>query len=473
MDEREIDELNTIESESVQTVTGSDDDYFSFEQQPETLTYEQELNSIPEKKKSKKSVKAKEKKKRGLGIRILAAVLCGIFFGASAAGSFYALNRFVLDTKAVTEETTDKDSKIAELEKAIEELEKAIRNRTVTDSIPAVNVSSVSDITSVVDRVMPAMVAITNYMEYTSYDMFGRVYTRQTEAYGSGIIIGENDDELFIATNNHVIESNNGLSVLFCDDTTAEAFVKGYDTSMDIALIGVKKSSLSNETRLAIAVAQIGDSDALKMGETTIAIGNALGYGQSVTTGVVSALGREIVIDGVTYNNLIQTSAAINPGNSGGALLNIYGQVIGINSSKEGSSTVDNMGFAIPINEVKDILKNFSDRETRVKVSEDEKGYLGIGGNDTYDLTALGYPAGVYVSKVYDNSPAKEAGIYMGDVITKIEGQSVKTISELSAFLDYYKMGEEVTLNVTRNIEGELKDIEVKVILGSKDAVTD
>lgn len=410
----------------------------------------------------------KERKKGGFVPKLLTVVALGLVFGACAAGAFYGVNKFIIKDSPAAVSTTD--PRIEEMQKSIRDLEAAVRKGSGT---PIIGLSASSDVTDVVDRVMPSMVSITNLGEVTMSDWFGRRYTQETESYGSGIIIGENDEEFFIATNNHVIEDNKTLTVLFIDQTEAEAYVKGYDSAMDVSVIAVSKDKLSRETMLAIRVAELGDSDSLKIGETAIAIGNALGYGQSVTTGVVSALGREITIDNMTFTNLIQTSAAINPGNSGGALLNSLGQVVGINSSKAGSSEIDNMGFAIPISEVKDILKEFSDRENRDKVDADNKGYLGIGSNDNYDITLLGYPAGVYVSKVYEGSPAEKAGIFMGDVITKADGQSVKSISELSAFLDYYEAGETITLTVTRNVSGTLTELTVDVVLGTKESIED
>lgn len=416
----------------------------------------------------KRERKKRERKKGGFGSKLLTAVALGLVFGACAAGAFYGVNKFII--KDSPEVVSTSDPRIDDMQKSINDLEAALRKGS---GIPAIGLSGSADVTGVVDKVMPSMVSITNFGEYTMSDWFGRRYTQDTESYGSGIIIGENDTEFFVATNNHVIEDNKSLKVLFIDQTEAEAYVKGYDSAMDVSVIAVLKENLSKETMLSIRVAELGDSDSLKIGETAIAIGNALGYGQSVTTGVVSALGREITIDGVTYTNLIQTSAAINPGNSGGALLNSLGQVVGINSSKAGSEEIDNMGFAIPISEVKDILGEFSARENRDKVDESDKGYLGIGSNENYDITLLGYPAGVYVGKVYEGSPAEAAGIFMGDVITKIEGQSVKSINELSAFLDYYKAGETVTLTVTRNISGVLTELTVDVVLGTKESIED
>lgn len=442
----------------------------SLDYRKEAQENKQEYSTVytPYMEPQRREKKKKVKKEGGFGLKLLTVVVLGLVFGACAAGAFYGVNRII--NKGATPAVATEDSRIEDMQKSINDLEAALRKGS---GIPAIGLSGSTDVTDVVNRVMPSMVSITNLGEYTMSDWFGRRYTQDTESYGSGIIIGENDTEFFIATNNHVIEDNKTLKVLFIDQTEAEAYVKGYDSAMDVSVIAVLKENLSKETMLEIRVAELGDSDSLKIGETAIAIGNALGYGQSVTTGVVSALGREITIDGVTYTNLIQTSAAINPGNSGGALLNSLGQVVGINSSKAGSSEIDNMGFAIPISEVKDILGEFSARENRAKVSEGDKGYLGIGSNENYDITLLGYPAGVYVGKVYEGSPAEKAGIFMGDVITKIEGQSVKSISELSAFLDYYKAGETVTLTVTRNVSGVLTELTVDVVLGTKESIED
>lgn len=442
---------------------------FSYENKAKENKQEYPPVYTPYMEPQKRSRQKKERKKGGFVPKLLMAVVLGLVFGACAAGAFYGVNSFFV--KDTQETVLAGDPRIDDLQKRILDLEAALRKGS---GAPVIGLSTSGDVTDVVDRVMPSMVSITNLGEVTMNDwFFGRSYTQETESFGSGIIIGENDNEFFIATNNHVIADNKSLKVLFIDQTEAEAYVKGYDSAMDISVIAVSKEKLSNETMLAIRVAELGDSDSLRIGETAIAIGNALGYGQSVTTGVVSALEREITIDNVKYSNLIQTSAAINPGNSGGALLNSRGQVVGINSSKAGSSEIDNMGFAIPISEVKDILKEFSDRENRDKVDAANKGYLGIGSNDNYDITILGYPAGVYVSRVYEGSPAEKAGIFMGDVITKADGQSVKSITELSSFLDYYKAGETVTLTITRNVSGTLTELTVDVVLGTKESIED
>ncbi|MBR5337029.1 MAG: trypsin-like peptidase domain-containing protein [Lachnospiraceae bacterium] len=456
---------NNFEDNSFNNTEKSSDTYSESTSKPEYGYTWQEPVRVPVKPAAQKPVK--EKKKSHFVPKLFAALALGLTFGAGAAGSFYGINKYVLKEEPRTIET---NAEVEELQKSVAELQSAIASSSGNGTTTIVNAAGGGDVTAVVDKVMPSMVAITNKGEYTTSDWFGRRYTQESESYGSGIIIGESDTEYFIATNNHVIENNKSLSVLFVDETTADAYVKGYDESIDISVIAVAKDSLTAETKAAIKVATLGDSDSLKIGETAIAIGNALGYGQSVTTGVVSALDREITIDGNVYSNLIQTSAAINPGNSGGALLNSAGEVVGINSSKAGDSQIDNMGFAIPISKVKDILQEFSDRETRMKVAEDEKGYLGISFYDG-DATVLGYPAGVYVKAVNPGSPADKSGIYMGDVITKVEGQSVKDGSALKELLSYYKAGETVTLSVTRNVNGELTEMTIDVTLGGIEAI--
>ena len=426
-------------------------------------------SAAPEPGKQKKKKEKKAKSSFGFGKKFVAAICLGAVFGACAAGSFYAVDTYVIKN---TESTEADSTDLSELEATVAKLEQSVYG-TSTSTVSTTTATTVTtDVTSVVDKVMPSMVAVTNTAETTTRDIWGRSYTDTSESAGSGIIVGESDTEYFIATNHHVIEDAKTLEVTFNDDSTAEAYVKGYDSSMDIAVIAVLKENLTDDTKNAITVAELGDSDSLKIGEPAIAIGNALGYGQSVTTGVVSALGRNMTIDSVTYENLIQTSAAINPGNSGGALLNIQGQVIGINSSKIGGSTVEGMGFAIPINEVKDIISEFSARETRTKVDDSERGYLGIGSGTQYDLTAYGYPEGVYVATVYEGSPAETAGVYMGDIITKCDGQTVSDITALQEMLSYYSAGETVTLTITRNVQGSLTELEIPVTLGTQDVIT-
>ena len=308
-------------------------------------------------------------------------------------------------------------------------------------------------VTDIVDTAMPSVVSITNksvqeVQDY--YGMFGRggyVTEQETESAGSGIIIGQSDTELLIVSNNHVVENANTLTVGFTDGSVAEANIKGTDSDNDLAVIAVALEDIGEETMSAIKVATVGDSAALKVGEQVVAIGNALGYGQSVTTGIVSALDRQID-DTQESTKLIQTDAAINPGNSGGALLNMQGEVIGINSSKFASTEVEGMCYAIPINTASPILENLMNRTTREKVDDSKASSIGISG---YDVSSdvqeqYGMPAGVYVSEVNAGSAAEAAGIQKGSIITKFDGTSITGISGLKDLLQYYEAGETVEI---------------------------
>ena len=299
---------------------------------------------------------------------------------------------------------------------------------------------------------MPSIVSITNKGVEEVQSMFG---TRQYEATsaGSGIIIGQNDTELLIATNNHVVANANEISVCFGDDENkvVEAKVKGTDAENDLGIIAVQLSDLSDEIKSSISIAKIGNSSDVKVGDQVVAIGNALGYGQSVTTGIVSAQDREVTIDGMTAK-LIQTDAAINPGNSGGALLNMKGELIGINSSKFASTVVEGMGYAIPINTAEPILENLMNRETRDIVGTEEQGYLGIScQNVSQDISEMyNIPQGVYVLEIQDNGAAANAGIKKGDIITQFDGMSVTDYDDLKSTLQYYKAGETVDVVIQR-----------------------
>jgi serine protease Do len=309
---------------------------------------------------------------------------------------------------------------------------------------------------------MPCVVSITN--EYSSYDSwYGDVV--DDEACGSGIIIEQNDQELMIVTNYHVIEDSKSLIISFIDDSEAEAYVKGVSSEDDLAIVSVSLSDLSDETINAIAIAALGDSDTLQVGEPAIAIGNSLGYGQSVTTGVISALNRNI-----NESYLIQTDAAINPGNSGGALLNIKGEVIGINSSKIADYVIEGMGYAIPISTAKPIIDELMLNETKKKVDEGNRGFLGISGTDvTEDASSrYGMPQGVYVASVIDGGGAKNAGIAKGDIITTFDGVAVDSMTSLQAMLEYYEAGANVDVVIMRQSNGEYVESTVTVTLGKK-----
>ena len=330
-------------------------------------------------------------------------------------------------------------------------------------------VSTVTDVSSIAEKAMPSLVAINDTMTVEQNNFFGMPQTYQAQSSGSGIIVGQNDTELLIATNNHVVSGATDMKVTFTDSTQVAAAVKGTDSATDLAIIAVKLSDIPSDTMSKIKVATLGNSDNVKVGQQVIAIGNALGYGQSVTSGIVSATER--TLDGYEGGTLIQTDAAINPGNSGGALLNANGEVIGINSAKINSSAVEGMGFAIPISDASDVIQNLMNKETRSKVSDEERGYLGIKGYDVSEEGAQMYnmPTGVYVSEVIAGGGAKKAGITKGSVITGINGTSIDGMQALKEQLQYYRAGETVKITVaTPEKNGEYAKRDVEVTLGKK-----
>lgn len=336
-----------------------------------------------------------------------------------------------------------------------------------------------SDVSDIVDRVMPSIVSITNMSVEEVGSFFGGVTEQTSESAGTGIIISQNDSELLIVTNNHVVEGSNTLTVTFEDETSVEANIKGTNAEYDVAVIAVPLESIPDETMDVISVATLGDSTALKVGEPAIAIGNALGYGQSVTTGVISALNRSVSETdsqtGQTVESsakLIQTDAAINPGNSGGALVNASGEVIGINSSKLIGETVEGVGYAIPISDVSDLIQELMNQETKTKVDEADQGVIGITGMDVPAEYSeqLNMPNGVYVTEVSPNGGAAAAGMTRGCIITAINGTSVDSMSALQEQLQYYAKGETVTLTIqVPQTNGEYAEQSVEVTLGAKE----
>lgn len=333
-------------------------------------------------------------------------------------------------------------------------------------------ITGVSDVAA---AVMPAVVSITNKSVqevrnwYSVYGYGAPTYERESTSAGSGIIIGQNDTELLICTNNHVVEGATEISVGFADDEVCQAVTKGTDASNDLAVVAVKLEDISDETMDAIKIAEIGDSDSLLVGEQVVAIGNALGYGQSVTTGIVSALNRSIDIDGYQAD-LIQTDAAINPGNSGGALLDMNGRVIGINSAKAAANGVEGMGYAIPISTAKPILEDLMNKKTRTEVvDEADSAYVGISGQGvSQEMSELyGIPGGIYLTEVQDGSPAEDAGLRKGDIITKFDGSGVSTMSELKNMLAYYAAGEEVPVTIQRQSGEDYEETKLTLTLGA------
>ena len=352
-------------------------------------------------------------------------------------------------------------------------------SRTVSSNSASLSRTSsviTSDVSAVVGKVMPSIVSITNMSVAEVQNFFGGVSEQKSESAGTGIIISQSDTELLIVTNNHVIEGSDTLTVTFDDGTSLEANIKGTDSEYDVAVIAVPLDSISDETMEEIAVATLGDSATLKVGEPAIAIGNALGYGQSVTTGVISALNRSASeTDGETGETtgasdakLIQTDAAINPGNSGGALVNANGEVIGINSSKLVGETVEGVGYAIPISDVSDLIQNLMNQETKTKVAESRQGVIGITGMSVPEEYSrqLNMPSGVYVSEVTSGGGADQAGMTRGCVITAINGTTVDGMEALQEQLQYYAAGDTVTLTVQiPQPDGEYQENTVDVTL--------
>lgn len=390
--------------------------------------------------------KRKEKKKMPKFIKVISLALV---FGIVASVAFQATN-LVADRFLGTTESREV---------------KSVDNTKISQSTGE---TAKSDIASIAEEVMPSVVSITNLSVQQVQSFFGGIQEQESKSVGSGIIISQNDSELLIITNNHVVEGNETLTVSFVDEESVEAQVKGTDAAKDLAVIAVQMKKIKDTTMDQIKVASLGNSDQLQVGESVIAIGNALGYGQSVTSGIVSATGREL--DGID-EKLIQTDAAINPGNSGGALLNANGEVIGINTAKVATDTVEGMGYAIPISSVSDIIENLMNQETKTKVSEAEQGQLGIQGVDvTADSSEMyNMPTGVYVSEVIAGGGAKKAGITKGSVITGINGTSIDGMQALKEQLQYYRAGETVKITVAiPEKNGEYSKSDVEVTLGKK-----
>lgn len=411
------------------------------------------------------------KKKMKKGAKAVTVAGFAILFGVVASATFLTSN--IVGNKLLgLNETSSSSSSGSSSSSSSSEISTA----TLTTSSSSVT----SDVSSVVEAVMPSVVSITNMSVQEVQNYFGGATEETSESAGSGIIISQTDDELLIVTNYHVIEGNDTLTVTFSDESSAEANVKGTDSDSDLAVIAVSLDDLSDDTKDAIAIATLGDSTELKVGEPVIAIGNALGYGQSVTTGVVSALNREATTTtdsetGETTSTssdvkLIQTDAAINPGNSGGALLNMNGEVIGINSSKLAGTTVEGMGYAIQISDVKDIISDLMNQETKTKVDESERGYIGISGYDVTSESAERYnmPTGVYIAEVASGGGAEAAGISTGSIVTGINGTTVESMEELQEQLEYYAVGDTVELTVAvPQTSGEYEESTVEVTLGS------
>ena len=413
--------------------------------------------------------------------------LCAVLAGGLAAGSFEGVNKLAGWSGATTvEAASNKDETTLTYAKSEKKDADASDSKSDTGKDTGSTAKGNLDVSEIASEALPSIVSITtksvqevqNY--FGMYGMYGYAPQQQeqeVEGSGSGIIVGKNDDELLIATNYHVVEGADTLSVAFTDGNAVEASVKGFDEERDLAVVSVSLDDVKDDTMDAISIAKIGSSDDLKVGEQVIAIGNALGYGQSVTTGIVSAKNRRMDSDNNTVTdgsddssdgvNLIQTDAAINPGNSGGALLNMEGEVVGINSAKLASTEVEGMGYAIAISDVTDILQNLMNETSRDKLDDSEHGVLGIKGSSVSSeaVQMYGIPAGVFVKEVTEGGAADKAGLKANSVITEFNGKTVSSINQLIEYLSYYEPDEEVELTVQIPHGTSYKEETVKVTL--------
>ncbi|MFA9465432.1 MAG: S1C family serine protease [Velocimicrobium sp.] len=397
----------------------------------------------------------KKKHSDGFGKSATKFIACAVAFGLVAGLVFQGVNR-TADTLFPTKNSSTANT-----------IQVTTPVATTSESTTS---GTSSDLTQLVENTMPSIVSITSTMTQ-DYSYFGQVYSQEFDGSGSGIIVGQNDKEILIVTNNHVVENAKAIAVNFINDKVYEAKVKGTDSTADLAVVAVETADVDKETLSAIKIATLGNSDNVKVGQMAIAIGNALGSGQSVTVGYVSAKNRQVNTTSTTQGSqleLLQTDAAINPGNSGGALLNIKGEVIGINDLKYADTDVEGMGYAIPISEATPIINELMNREV---LADDEKGYLGISGNDiTKDNNYYDMPIGVYVHEVAAGGAAEEAGIKKGDIITAINGATAKTIEAVQEKVNNTRAGTKITVAIMRSVDGEYKKMDVTVTL--KDSKT-
>ena len=405
------------------------------------------------------------------------ALLFGTVSGATMVGVNVAASRFMGNSAAASAEAEKKE----EISKAQTESQGSGQDNGQGSAQgnggyqqgQRNNGKAVADVSDIVEQAMPTVVAITSTAVYQSnnygYGWFfrGGPQTYEVPSSGSGIIVGENDKELLIVTNNHVVEDSTSLKVAFIDSEVVDAAIKGTDAETDLAVIAVPLEQIKDDTKSKIKVARLGNSDELKVGQGVIAIGNALGYGQSVTVGYVSALNREVRVSSTSTRELLQTDAAINPGNSGGALLNMKGEVIGINAAKYSSTEVEGIGYAIPISKAEDIMNQLMNRKTMNPVEEARRGYLGIQGTsvDEESAAAFGMPRGVYVYKILEEGAAARSDLREKDIITKVDGQSVRNMTDLQELLACYEMGEQIDLTVQTQKDGEYQERTVTIAL--------
>ena len=408
-----------------------------------------------------------KRRKNGLTRKVAGITAAALLFGTVSGGTMVGINKIADSFGPATYPLV---SSQAAVEDSTTEAQTSASASASGNSAVAGNAAAL-DVSAIAKSAMPSVVAINNTMLYQSNNWWGMSQTYEVPSSGSGIIIGQNDEELLIATNNHVVEDSENLSVVFINDTSVNASIKGTDADSDLAVIAVALKDIPEDTLSQISVAKLGDSDALEVGQGVVAIGNALGYGQSVTVGYVSALNREVKVDNTVTRNLLQTDAAINPGNSGGALLNMKGEVIGINAAKYSSTDVEGIGYAIPISKAQEILSTLMTQRTKNQtVAEGEEGYLGIQGLTVDDsmVKQQDMPAGVFVYGIIDGGAAANSDLRKRDIIVKFDGQSVKSMAALQDLLKYYKAGETVELGVKSLENGEYVDRTVTITLGTK-----
>lgn len=408
--------------------------------------------------------------------KVLTVIVSAIAFGLIAGLVMVGINIFsvksgLVSNNAIVNEVEKYSNNIGE---TTETTEQNTNNSQTPRTYNYNNYSYYDTLPELITDVMPTVVSITNMQKFkqNGYSMFGfRVQPREYEApaSGSGVIVGMTDSQIIILTNNHVVESSSSLSVTFNDTETVEAAIKGTDSSKDLAIISVDKKNIKTETLDKIKISKLGNSDNVRVGDSVVAIGNALGIGQSVTTGIVSAKDREIDELG-NASKLIQTDAAINPGNSGGALINLKGELIGINVAKSSGNAIEGMGYAIPINVANDVIDTMSKRKDREEIPEAEQGQLGINARNIDSQTAesLDMPEGIYVYKIMDDSPVKNSELKEKDIIIAFDDQNVKTVSELQELLRYTRAGQEVSIKVKRLDGGSYVEKSFKVTLGKK-----
>ncbi len=415
-----------------------------------------------------------KKRKSGLAGKLVKCAALGLAFGVVAAAGFAGTNYFFAGVLKEDAPVKDKQEALSGGDLNVSEGTEAIdRISSRPEGAGQKSLGAVADVSGIVDEVMPSIVSITTIARTQMPNFFfGQMQEYESEGCGSGIIVSQDEENLYVATNNHVVEGAQTLTVLFADGNSVSAQIKGTDESSDLAVVSIALSDIEDETKQAIRTATFGDSTALQTGQMAIAIGNALGYGQSVTTGVISALDREVTVtsetDGSAVTNaLVQTDAAINPGNSGGALLNAQGEVIGINSVKYSETSVEGMGYAIPSKTAIPIIRQLITREL---VTGPETAYLGISGvdvtqsmSDTYQM-----PSGVFVAQVVEGSGADNAGLIQGDIITRFDGRNIKSMEEMQELMQYLPAGSAVEVTIERAQNGEYVEKTLEITLGAK-----